>query len=325
MLVAATLFLVSCAGDGTRGSTSGSSTATTEPPPTAAEVAFGLCEATAVLSDPVPAVQSTALTELSGLVASRRAAGVWWAHNDSGHEGRLHVVGPNGEDGGSVAVKGAASVDWEDLAVGPGPDGDLLYIADIGNNIGDRDTVPIEVVAEPDTAGGLPPSIRVERSIELTWPDGARDAEVLLVDPQSSQLVIVTKSFAGPSEVYTADGTGSGPTEMTKVGTVDLRAAAAVPSDDAPVDAILGLGASTGGDVTAAGDVALIRTYGTALVWPREDGQSLAEAIVENEPCEAPTAAEPQGEAIAVDPDGRGYRTISEGGHPPINRFASAP
>ena len=31
----------------------------------------------------------------------------------------------------------------------------------------------------------------------------------------------------------------------------------------------------------SAGDAAIIRTYGTALVWPREGGQSLAGAIVD--------------------------------------------
>lgn len=320
LLLAAALSVAACTGDDGTGAGAGS--AATGPAP--GEVAAALCGGTEILSDPAPAVESTELTELSGLVASRRALGVWWAHNDSGNEGRLYVVGPNGEDGGSTAIEGAANVDWEDLAIGPGPDGDLLYVADIGNNIGDRDTVVIDVVAEPDATAELPPSVAVERSIELTWPDGARDAEVLLVDPTSSRLVIVTKSFVGRSEVLTADGRADGPTEMTKVGTVDLRAAADLPPDDASANVILGLGAATAGDVTAAGDVVVIRTYGTALVWPREKGQSLAEAIVGNEPCEAPTAAEPQGEAIAVDADGEGYRTISEGERRPINQFASA-
>ena len=295
-----------------------------DPGPVPAEVASALCAASAVPSDPGATLRSTTLTELSGLVAGRRSTGIWWAVNDSGNEGRLHVVGPAGEDGGTVAVDGAANVDWEDLAAGPGPEGDLLYIADIGNNIGDRVTVPIDVVTEPDAVAGLPPSIPVERSIELTWPDGARDAETLLVDPRTSALVIFTKSYTGPAEVYVADGTGVGPTPMTKVGTVDLRAAAAVPADDAPINVVLGLGAPTGGSVTEAGDVALVRTYGTALAWPRNEDQSLAEAIVDNEPCEVPTAFEEQGEAIAVDPDGGGYRTIGEGRQAPVNRFESA-
>jgi hypothetical protein len=85
---------------------------------------------------------------------------------------------------------------------------------------------------------------------------------------------------------------------------------------------VLGLGAATAGDITADGDAVLVRTYGTVLVWPREDGQSVAEAIVQNEPCEARSVPEAQGEALAVDPDGGGYRTTSEGLNPPINRFA---
>jgi len=40
-------------------------------------------------------------------------------------------------------------------------------------------------------------------------------------------------------------------------------------------------------------------------------------------PCEAPSAIEPQGEAIAFDRDGRGYTTISEGANPPLHHFSA--
>jgi hypothetical protein len=311
------VLVAACTGDD-----GGPAGATTEPGPQPAEVAASLCEATAVTDGPA-AVQSEDVTELSGLVAGRRADDRWWAHNDSGNEARLYAIGPAGEDLGSVAVEGAANVDWEDLAAGPGPDGGLLYVADIGDNTGDRDSVLVEVIAEPDPTGGLPPAVAVERTIELTWPDGARDAEVLLVDAHTSELVIVTRSFAGASEVYVADGLAGAPVELERVGAVDLREAAAVPSLDAPLVARLGLGAATGGDTTEAGDAVILRTYGTVLVWPRRRGQTVAEAIVENDPCEAPSAFEPQGEAIAADPDGAGYRTISEGTRPPVNRFVA--
>jgi hypothetical protein len=299
--------------------------------PTAGRVAQALCGATPVMASPaptggpaaVPVVASPALAELSGLVASTRADRWWWAHNDSGNDPRLHLVGPDGEDGGSTGVQGAANVDWEDLARGPGPDGDLLYIGDIGNNEGDRPTVSVEVVAEPDPAAGLPPSLPVERTLELTWPEEGRNAEVLLVDPRTSELVVITQDFLGPAGVYTADGTGDGPRPLELVGTVDLRRASTVPPEDLPLKNQLGLGAATAGDVTAAGDAAMVRTYGTAFVWPRDDGQTLAEAIVENDPCEAPTFIEDQGEALAVDPDGGGYRTIGEGIQPPVNRFTT--
>ena len=42
-----------------------------------------------------------------------------------------------------------------------------------------------------------------------------------------------------------------------------------------------------------------------------EDDQAAAAALAE-EPCEAASAPERQGEAIALHPDGRGYTTLSE-------------
>jgi hypothetical protein len=37
----------------------------------------------------------------------------------------------------------------------------------------------------------------------------------------------------------------------------------------------------------------------------------------------APSAIEPQGEAIAFDADGRGYTTVSEGTNPPLHHFSA--
>lgn len=318
-LLAGCLLVGACSDDG--GATD--PTSTTAPGPSPTEVSAGLCAAAPHPVTPAPMVESTLLTELSGLVASRTNDGVWWALNDSGDEARLYAVGPDGEDLGTVVVDGAQNVDWEDLAIGPGPDGDLLYIADIGNNIADRAVVPVHVVAEPDLSGGVPGTVTVERTVELEWPSAAIDAEVLLVDPRDGAIVIVTKRFGSPSEVFAADGGDAGPVLLREVGTVDIAAAATLPPD-APVSTALGLGAATAGDVTARGDVVLLRTYGAALVWPREADQTLAEAIVGNTPCQAPTAVETQGEAIAVDPDAGGYRTISEGVRPPVNRFTAA-
>lgn len=297
-------------------------------PPDAApgpdELVDALCRATPGPGD-APTVESTELVEASGLVASRSADSLWWAHNDSGAPARLHALGPDGQDLGAVPVRGAANVDWEDIATGPGPDGDLLYVADIGDNAGDRPSVTVEVLPEPPAPGPgrVGPPITVERTVELTWPDGPRDAEVLLVDPRTGDLVMIDKRFGGSSGVYEADGSGAGPTPLVEVGSVDLGAAAD-PGEGPSSSLLEDLGAATAGDVSAAGDVIAVRTYLGVLIWPRDEGQSLAEAIVDNRPCAAPATLERQGEAIALDPDGSGYRTVSEGTNPPVNRFAGA-
>jgi hypothetical protein len=121
-------------------------------------------------------------------------------------------------------------------------------------------------------------------------------------------IVIVHKRFGGASEVYQAPEAdwADGEAELERIGIVDVG--------DTPLDA------TTAGDVGADGQVVALRTYAAVLVFPRDEDQSLAEALVENEPCDAPTRLEVQGEAITFTEEG--YLTVSEGDRPRINRFA---
>ena len=59
------------------------------------------------------------------------------------------------------------------------------------------------------------------------------------------------------------------------------------------------------------------------FVWDRREGESLADAFA-REPCEAPAAIETQGEALALDLDGRGFITISEGVNSAVSAVASS-
>ena len=61
-----------------------------------------------------------------------------------------------------------------------------------------------------------------------------------------------------------------------------------------------------------------MRTYGLVLLWDRAPGESVPEALA-REPCRASVEPEAQGESVAIEPDGRGYVTISEGRNPAVN------
>jgi hypothetical protein len=259
-------------------------------------------------STPAPAVATSALTEISGLVASRTHAAVLWAVDDSGGAAAVSAIGESdGADLGSWTLAGASNLDWEDLALGPGPDGDLLYVADIGDNLRSRVDVRVYRVAEPDPAdgGGEIPDVD---TLVLTYPDGAQDAESLFVDPVSGDLVVVTKDWdGGPAGIYRAPGdvADASSTVLEAAGFVDLRAFGQL---------------ATGADISADGSLIALRTYGSVLVWWRQEGTTVAEAMAGG-PCEAPTVNEAQGETVAIDPDGRGYVTVSEGTNPPVNAF----
>src|SRR4029453_18052009 len=67
-------------------------------------------------------VTSTSVTEASGLANSGNNPGIYWTHNDSGDSARFFAV--DGSTGGVAAayeLVGASAVDWEDMALGPGP------------------------------------------------------------------------------------------------------------------------------------------------------------------------------------------------------------
>lgn len=259
-------------------------------------------------------IASAAITELSGLVASRRTEGVWWGHNDSGDTARIFAFGGNGNDFGTYALSGAIATDWEDIAAGPGPvaNTQYLYVADIGDNARTRSSVRVyrtpEPLVDPNAPTPAPQTLTQVDTLTFTYPDGPHDAESIVADPVSGAVLIVTKEFSGTSKVFKAPANlaSGSTTTLSHVGTVTLGTGLA--------------GLATGADVTPAGDVLAIRTYSTVKVFQRVTGQTL-ESAVAGTPCSVAGASEGQGEAIGFTRDGRAYVTASEGASPALHRF----
>lgn len=247
------------------------------------------------------------LDELSGLVASRRHAGVFWTHNDSGAGPVVVAIRASGEVVAEVELVGVEARDWEDIAVGPGPEPgvDYLYVGDIGDNKRQREGVVIHRVREPATLAG---PARIEAgeitSFELRYADGAENAEALVVDRDGAIFVI---SKGERAHLYKAvDGA------LARQATLDVGEGALV----------------TGADLSPGGDLLAVRTYGGGYLWARAADQSLAEAVGVA-PCAMGLAKEPQGEAIAFAADGAAIYTVSEFGDgggpaPPIYRVSLA-
>ncbi len=82
--------------------------------------------------------------ETSGLAHFNR----WlWTHNDSGGQPELYGIDPdNGRLVKTVRISNANNKDWEDLT----QDDNFIYIADTGNNRGDRREFQIYKVAKSD-------------------------------------------------------------------------------------------------------------------------------------------------------------------------------
>ncbi|MEZ4384178.1 MAG: hypothetical protein R3A79_22785 [Nannocystaceae bacterium] len=259
----------------------------TETPPALAEATqcptFAAPEALATLADP-------RLDEVSGLVASRRQPGVLWVHNDSGAAPTLHAIDAAGRTLAEVTIDGAEAVDWEDLAIGPGPEAgrDYLYIADIGDNRRRRQSVTIYRLPEPDVGDGAPAPARAD-AIVLRYEHSPRNAEALVVDPTSGELFVISKE-AGAAELFAAEGD-----VLRSRGRVDAGAQALV----------------TAADMSPDGRWIAARTYNRGYLWAREPGEALADALA-RPPCPIAVAAEPQGEALAFDPHAPRLLSLSE-------------
>jgi hypothetical protein len=161
-----------------------------------------------------PLVRVPALPEGSGVVVSRGDPRRAFAHNDSGQP-MLVSLDDKGAVTGQVQVIGARVEDWEAVASGPCATGWCLYVGDIGDNEGDRKGVTIYRVPEPAPAG----KSTARDVFHATYPDGAHDAETLLVTPKGD-IYIVTKGDTGPVALYRFPrGLQSGATvELERIG-----------------------------------------------------------------------------------------------------------
>lgn len=245
----------------------------------------------------------SAIDEASGLVVGRANPHVLWTHNDSGDRSRIFAIDLEGRTLATVEVRGARNRDWEDMAARTVKGRHLLYVGDIGDNVSRYKRIRIYRFPEPVLSGGAGATLEVDRfdTLELRYPDGARNAETLLVDPASGDIVIVTKGTNRP-EVYRASVPPSGDAEVTlrRVGNLAFEA---IPFGD---DAIEG---GVGGDVSADGRFVLVKSYLRVYRWAW-DGTRDFPFI--GEPETLPYLVEPQGEAIAIAVDGLSWYTLSE-------------
>lgn len=229
--------------------------------------------------------------EISGIAVS---GGRIWVQNDGG-TAEIHEIGADGALVGTLALDITGGRDHEDLAVGPGPDGEpWLYLADIGDNGRSRTSVFVRRTPVPAVTQGPV----VPESLELVYEDGARDAETVFVDPDGA-IWVASKELDGQTGLYRADDG-------------ILHRLATLPFGEPPLGQATQV---TGGDFGPRGLV--LRTYlETGFVWPTHPGEGVLTAL-EREPCTVALAPEPQAEAIGW--SDAGLFTASEGQNPTLH------
>ena len=200
-------------------------------------------------------LQSEAISESSGLVASRTHEGVFWTHNDSGDVPRIFAIDRSGALLAEFAVDGATHRDWEDIAI---DDAGHLFLADIGNNGSRRRDLVVYRVPEPDPRSTAR-SVQVERALRFRYGNQVDGSALLNFDAEAlvwyaGALYVFTKHRADTqSQVYRLeDQPGGEPQVLQPLGALELGAEGMDPA----------LTRATAADARADGRRIALLTYG---------------------------------------------------------------
>jgi hypothetical protein len=175
----------------------------------------------------VRTLQDPRITESSSLARSRYKKGRWWTANDSGGGTTLYAIGKSGRTVRTFNLTGASHRDWEGMARSVIGGVSYLYVGDIGDNGKKRSSIFVHRVKEPKP-GRASGSLTKYKTYEFRYPDGAHNAEGLMVQPGTHRIFIVSKVKGAPGAIYRAPSTPS----TTGVNTLTrIRSAPAGMSD----------------------------------------------------------------------------------------------
>jgi hypothetical protein len=235
---------------------------------------------------------SKELVEASGLVESVANPGMFWSHNDSGNPADLFLIDKTGTIKMVCQLKDADNRDWEDIAVGPGPDdkSTYVYIGDIGDNLSRYKTKLIYRLKEPmfDEAKK---EISEYDTIAIKLSDAVRDTEALMIDPISKDMLVISK-WEDSVRVYRVPYPYQKENRALFVALIPFHKVVAA-------------------DISTNGDEVLLKTYEDVFYWKRLPDESIVD-LLKRKPMRLPYEREVQGEAIAFANDGSGYYTLSE-------------
>jgi len=227
-------------------------------------------------SSRVGTLENRAIDEASGLARSQRDPDRLWVVNDDG-PARLHAIDNTGNELGHVKLSDSRNTDWEDLAAFSLEGVPYLLVADTGDNNGNRKSVRLYIVEEPDPDES---KVKVSRRIKFRYPDGPRDAEAVAVDTESERALILTKRDI-PALLYSVPLNPSSKKVQTaeRLGTIgslpqpsrrDVQFAAR--SNDH-------YWRPTSMDISADGSAAVVLTYGGVYLFRKEPGEDWLDAL----------------------------------------------
>jgi len=248
------------------------------------------------------------VSESSGLAVSRRAAGLFWTHNDSGAKADIYAFDLRGRDMGTWRIRGAVNRDWEDMASFSIRGRSWLLIADAGDNNRKRKTSRLYIVPEPRIDPNRPEltgSVNVAMTIDFFYDDGSQDCEAIGVDANRRAILLISKR--GKRTVYKLPLPNKAPDKPLMAKTV----------------ARLDLGMVVGMDISPDGLRAVVATYGCATEYARAPDEAWSAAFARRGR-RISLPGRRQGESICFGRDGKTIYMTSEGAPCPLLEVSPA-
>ena len=242
------------------------------------------------------------LIESSGIAASIAHPGIFWTHNDGEGGPYLYAIDRAGKMRGRTRITGVRIYDWEDIALGPR---NQLYLGDIGDNDRKRKEIIVYRFAEPDPGAA---SSKRAQVIRMRYPDGAHDAEALIVHPKTGDLYIITKARGrDATAVYKMPAGARSPVVLKHVADIDLPNGSMIA---------MMFGRITGGAVSPDGRRVVLCDYSRAYEAIVPDGNF--DRVWKQQWRAIDIGKRTQGEAITYRHDGRALVVTSEGDSFPL-------
>ena len=232
------------------------------------------------------------IDEASGIADSKKNPGLLWVEQDGGNPPEVALLSYNGIIQKKIYLKGLQNRDWEDIAIGSGPDPgeNYIYIAEIGdNNAVYPDYVLYRFIEPRQTMD----TVYAWDKITFQYPDGSHDAEAIIIDNEMKDIYIITKRD-NLSRIY----------KLT------------FPQSTTVVNAAIYVGEMKISGVCSAaispdGKELLAKNYTNVYYWKRNNGESIVSAL-QRMPVTLGYALEPQGEALCFKNDNSAFYTLSE-------------
>ena len=268
------------------------------------------------------------IPEVSGIACSRVTPGYIWMQSDEIQDYLIATDETGQTRYAKVQFPGENYLwDWEDLCGGVYNGKNYLFIGAFGDNNEERNDYCIVWFEEPEITGG---QINITPSrINFQYPEGKKhNAEAIMYDNVEQMLYVITKVYYDVCQVFKLPfRTDYGSTKQTLEYVCDLGVKADLGEGSKPDK---GFHLVTAADITPDGKYILIKNqnntnpdYSWILLWERQEGESVADAVKRQPQPLKCYEVEWQGEAICWKDNDTFFTTSDsdQGERPPLYKY----